>query len=94
MIQWLFPGKIRFLYHFSVETIKINSSLFSEDYDPAMTEYHHLLSEADIDMDSRLRSGSKLLDFFLKTVFDQSKAEKKYKPITTCYWIQRRQDGV
>ena len=61
MIQWLFPGKIRFLLHLSVVAIKINSSL--EDYDPAMTEYHHLLSEADIDMDSRLRSGSKLLDF-------------------------------
>ena len=26
-----------------------------EDYDPAMTEYHHLLSEADIDVVSRLR---------------------------------------
>lgn len=24
------------------------------DYDPAQTEFHHLLSEADTDMDSRL----------------------------------------
>ena len=32
----------------------MTSWLFPTDYDPAETEFHHLLSEADKDMDSRL----------------------------------------
>ena len=38
MQKWLFPGKL--LSHL------INQAIISDDYDPAMTEYHHLLSEA------------------------------------------------